>query len=264
MLWDKPKRRKDMGLGKTCSKVGNIVLFVDDEEYLLHAIRRELQGVVFETMFANSGEEALEILQSNDVSVIVSDLNMPGLNGMELLRAVKVRMPDVIRVIVTGSADFSTILSAIHAGETHRYIKKPINFQEDLIPTIQQSIELYNLRMEKKVMVKKIIEYNEELEEKNKTLLAQQKQLLIKEKLEGVLEMAVTISHEFSQPLSVILGYADMMLEDIDKKNPHHKMVSKIMDAGIELTDIIRRVQSITDYKTAAYYADVKMIDINP
>jgi response regulator RpfG family c-di-GMP phosphodiesterase len=244
------------------SGIKDKVLFVDDEKNLLRSIWRELREEPYEKLFAESGEKALEILEANKISVIVTDLRMPGMDGMELLGIVKRKFPDVIRIIVTASADVSTILSAIHAGETHRYLKKPVKFEEELIPAIKQSLELYKIRIEKQAMVLKIVEYNKVLEKKNKELQEHQQQLLEKKKLEAVLEMAITISHEFSQPLSVILGYTEMLLDSFDENDPDYIKIEKISESGLKMKEIIRKVQSITDYKSAAYVGDLKMVDI--
>jgi response regulator RpfG family c-di-GMP phosphodiesterase len=244
------------------SGVAGCVLFVDDEKNLLRSIWRELREEPYEILFAENGEKALEILEAKKISVIVTDLKMPGMNGMELLGIVKKKFPDVIRIIVTASAEVSTILSAIHEGETHRYLKKPVNFEEELIPAIRQSLELYNIRMERQTMVLQIVEYNKVLERKNRELQEQQQQLLEKKKLEAILEMAITISHEFSQPLSVILGYSEMLLDSIDENDPHYMKIKEILASGLKMKEIIRKVQNITDYKSAAYAGDLKMVDI--
>ena len=71
------------------------VLFVDDEERVLSCLKGGLLGEPYKTLFAKSGKEALEILEKNEVHVIVTDMRMPEMSGLELLRAVKEKYPHI-------------------------------------------------------------------------------------------------------------------------------------------------------------------------
>jgi len=75
--------------------------------------------------------------------------------------------------------------------------------------------------------------------------------------------MAITISHEFSQPLSVIIGYTDMLLSTMEKEDPHYAKLKKILDNGEALAEVIRKVRSITNYKSITYTGDARMVDID-
>jgi DNA-binding NtrC family response regulator len=149
---------------------GDHVLFVDDEVNFLNSIKRALIEETYEKYFAKSAFEALKILTSQDIAVVVTDLQMPEISGMEFLKVVKKKFPDIIRIIVTGVSDIPSILAALHAGETHRYLTKPINVDSDLIPTIRQSLELFKIKWEKKKMVEEIMRMNKELKEKNEEI----------------------------------------------------------------------------------------------
>ena len=78
------------------------VLFVDDEEKILVSLKRCLMGEPYETLFAGSGKEALEILQQNYVKVIVTDMCMPEMGGLKILRAVKEEYPHIVRIVLSG------------------------------------------------------------------------------------------------------------------------------------------------------------------
>ena len=79
----------------------------------------------FNVKVASDPNEALEILESNDVAVIVTDMRMPTMSGEELLRVVKERWPQTIRMVVTAYSDIDPILRAINEGLVARYIIKP-------------------------------------------------------------------------------------------------------------------------------------------
>ena len=84
------------------------ILFVDDESMILDGIRRSFFEEEWDMHFVTSGDEALEILAEVTFDVVVTDMRMPGMNGMELLSIVQQRHPDVTRIVLSGCADAKT------------------------------------------------------------------------------------------------------------------------------------------------------------
>ena len=101
------------------------ILFVDDEPNVLAALRRMLRPMrnEWETVFTGSGQEALRILADGSYDVLVTDIRMPGMNGVQLLEEVKKHHPDVVRITLSGQSDDETILRTIQC--THQYLSKP-------------------------------------------------------------------------------------------------------------------------------------------
>lgn len=130
-----------------------VVLFVDDEELILNSLRRSLADEPYETLFANSGSQALEILEQQQVHVIVSDLCMPEIGGLELLTIVKNSYPHVIRLVLSGNTDRGMLLEAINHGEILRFIPKPWKSNEELRTIIRQAIEYYDLHSEREMLM---------------------------------------------------------------------------------------------------------------
>ncbi len=124
------------------------VLFVDDEEKILRSIKRSLLDEPYKTLFAESGREALKVLKWEDVHVIVTDMRMPAMSGLELLENVKKEHPHIIRIILSGCTQVDTLLRAINQGEILRYITKPWKSDEELKTVIRQAIEYYDLHSE--------------------------------------------------------------------------------------------------------------------
>jgi two-component system response regulator HupR/HoxA len=120
------------------------VLFVDDEERVLSCLRGGLLGEPYKTLFAKSGKEALEILEKNEVQVIVTDMRMPEMGGLELLKIVKEKYPHVIRMVLSGYTQVTTLLTAINQGTIFKFITKPWDFKEEFKPAILDAIEYYN------------------------------------------------------------------------------------------------------------------------
>jgi len=105
--------------------VSERILFVDDEKFVLETFRRTLhRHFTIET--AEGPVAALKQLEANGpFAVIVSDLKMPNMSGVELLSAVKSRYPDTIRIMLTGQGDLDAAMAAVNQGAIFRFLTKP-------------------------------------------------------------------------------------------------------------------------------------------
>jgi two-component system response regulator HupR/HoxA len=100
------------------------VLVVDDEPRVLDALEAIL-AADFRVLRAGGGEQALEILRTETVAVIVSDYRMPGMTGVELLRRSQEFAPDALRIVLTAYTDVDTLMDAINTGRIYQFIPKP-------------------------------------------------------------------------------------------------------------------------------------------
>lgn len=130
------------------------ILFVDDDPLVLQGIVRSLHGLrsewVIET--ASGGEEALKKLEADNFDVIVSDMRMPGMDGAALLRAVKERHPQVLRFVLSGQCDESTMLRSVSSA--HQFLSKPcdaLELRTKLKQTFAVSELLGNVRLKQLV-----------------------------------------------------------------------------------------------------------------
>lgn len=120
------------------------VLFVDDEPNVLQSIRRSLRKS-FDVDTAEGGQEALDKMAANgSYAVIVSDMRMPGMNGVEFLSEAKKRAPDSVRMMLTGNADQQTAVDAVNHGDIFRFLNKPCG-PEDLASALQSGIRQHEL-----------------------------------------------------------------------------------------------------------------------
>ncbi len=120
------------------------ILFVDDEENILAAFRRQLRKQ-FSLETAKSGQEGLEMLRTNGpFAVVVADLRMPGMDGIQFLTRVKEISPDTIRMMLTGHADLSTAIDAVNEGNIFRFLTKPCPV-DALVKAIQNGLQQYRL-----------------------------------------------------------------------------------------------------------------------
>ncbi|MEI7833745.1 MAG: HD domain-containing phosphohydrolase [bacterium] len=115
--------------------IDTTILVVDDEEFIRRMVARNLQDNGYICMLAESGQEALAILASHTFALIVSDLMMPGMTGLELLAAAKQVQPDVAVIILTGVDSQQTAIQALEQG-AYGYMVKPFQSNELLINVV--------------------------------------------------------------------------------------------------------------------------------
>ena len=129
------------------------VLFVDDDEIVLESIERSLKDESYDKHFAKSGEDALEILQREEVHVIVVDMVMPEMGGLELLEIVKKEYPNIVTMVLSGYAQPAEVMMVMFEVGVYKFISKPWTFDEDLRTVIRRAIDNYNLQREHEDMV---------------------------------------------------------------------------------------------------------------
>lgn len=119
------------------------ILIVDDEQNVLSALQRKLYKK-FNIMLASSGEKALSIIKENTISVMIVDMRMPNMNGVQLLEKASQISPLTIKIMLTGNVDQNTAIDAINKGKIFRFLNKPCD-DEILILAIEDAIKQYNL-----------------------------------------------------------------------------------------------------------------------
>ncbi len=121
------------------------VLFVDDEPHVLAGIADTLHGLNVRVLTAGGPSEALEILTREPVAVVVSDERMPGHSGTVFLGEVRRRHPQVVRMVLSGSADPQLISQAVNHAGVFRYLLKPCT-PADLILAVEQGLEAHAIQ----------------------------------------------------------------------------------------------------------------------
>ncbi len=123
-----------------------LILFVDDEPALLNALQRAFRESDFGALFAQSGPEALHLLEEQPIQVVVADMQMPGMNGLELQYQIKARFPDVVRVLLSGypnpdPEDVSALVQAVHRGDIFRFVAKNAVMLEAIDEVVELALE---------------------------------------------------------------------------------------------------------------------------
>lgn len=127
------------------------ILFVDDEKQILRALKRLFVSSDYEVHFAESGEKALQLIESNDFDLLVTDIRMPEMDGLELLRQVKSESPLTLRVALSGYTDNKKIYSALEDNLAKLYLFKPWDNKE-LTSLIDRLFELEDILKDKKLL----------------------------------------------------------------------------------------------------------------
>ena len=135
------------------------ILFVDDEVNVLRALKRLLMDTEYECDFAIGGKEAIDKINNNDYAIVVSDMRMPEIDGIEVLRTCQEKNSNTVPIILTGYSDQEKTIQAINEGKVWKFISKPWN-EMDLFVSLQNAACLYWERQ-------KVEELNEELSIKN-------------------------------------------------------------------------------------------------
>jgi putative nucleotidyltransferase with HDIG domain len=140
------------------------VLCVDDEPNILNALRRMLVLADFEIEIAESGEKALEVLTQQTFDAVVCDMQMPNMNGAQLLETIKEKYPETVRILLTGHADLNAAVDAVNRGGIYRFLTKPWDDAE-LISCLHAATELTRVKQERDRLTLQVEAQNKELKD---------------------------------------------------------------------------------------------------
>ncbi|MGK5055521.1 EAL domain-containing protein [Janthinobacterium sp. LB2P49] len=102
-----------------------VLLLVDDEEHILSSLRRSLRKEGYQILSTSKPQEALELVATHTVGVILTDARMPGMSGNELLHRIKGLYPEIVRVMLSGYPELHSVTAAINEGSVYKFITKP-------------------------------------------------------------------------------------------------------------------------------------------
>jgi len=123
------------------------IQLLDDEPHMLKALQRVLHPHRWEVHSFSDGQEALESLAEHEYAVIISDYQMPNLNGITYLQFAKQRQPHAIRMMLSAHGDRQSMMQAINRAEIYRFLSKPWDDYE-IETAVKSAIDLYLLRFE--------------------------------------------------------------------------------------------------------------------
>ena len=211
------------------------LLVVDDEVDVLESLRHQFHRS-YRVLTSVSGKQAIEILLTEDVELILTDQRMPGMSGDQFLREARRLKPDAIRMLFTGYADIQAVISAVNEGHIFRYILKPWDSVE-LEGIIHQGVEQYNLLAERKRLVAELQAANLGLVQANLEL-ARAGQLKT-----AFIEVA---SHEFNTPITLVLGFTELLRLSSPSRTDHdQEIIRQISTSGRQLARLVTNMLTL-------------------
>lgn len=183
------------------------VLLIDDEEIIRKHLSKLLRLDGYEVLAAESGPEALEICSTRQPDVVVTDIKMPGMSGIDVLKHVKGSWSEIEVIMVTGHGGLDTAIEALKEG-AFDYITKPVRYDNIQI-AISRALDKRRLTLENKRLM-------EELAGKIEDLQQTQAQLVQSGKMSAVGQLAAGVAHEMNNPLSGILTYSILLQEQLE------------------------------------------------
>jgi signal transduction histidine kinase len=226
------------------------ILIVDDERSIRTTLSAFLQDEGYEVEVAEDVGRAQELLSLADYDVVVSDIILPRVTGVALLKQIRKTAPDVQVIMMTGEPTVETAVESVREG-AHDYLTKPVG-KSAILRTVAHALKIKKLEDENR-------EHREHLEQLVETrthelsgavtkLKKAQQQLIQQERMNALGQMASGIAHDFNNVLMPIIGFSEMLLSDpkaLDDREELIHMLEMIHSAGGDAKHIVSRMRQI-------------------
>jgi CheY-like chemotaxis protein len=183
------------------------VLFVDDEPHLLAGIERGLRQH-FPVYTATGGSQGLQMLrQSGPFAVVVSDMRMPEMTGVQFLAQVRETYPDSVRMILSGQSDLSDTIAAVNEGNIFRFLSKPTDAGQ-LVTAVESAVAQYRLLAAEKVLLEQTLTgaVNMLVEILSMTMPAAHSRAVRAQRYVVALAQALNLREQWQWPLAAIVS----------------------------------------------------------
>ena len=131
------------------------ILVVDDEESLIDYIQRLMSDENYNVITAASAQEGLGVLEKQQVSMVISEYEIPLMNGLEFLEKVRIIYPNILTIMVTDHANINLAIKAINEAGVYKFLLKPLD-DIDFKNMIKKTLESLQVIKERDVLIRKV------------------------------------------------------------------------------------------------------------
>lgn len=212
------------------------ILVVDDDYASRLMLKKALEQYSYDVTLCSNGTDALNLLREQKFDLVLTDLIMQGISGIDLLEKVRELESDIATILLTGHASIETAVQAVRLG-ANDYLLKPINLEELQI-RIKRAFERVELE---------------------RRLYEAERQLTYNATI-------ATTNHEINQPLTVIISAIDMIKMELQKLNVQNPRLANYLQlmhkSSMRIANILKKLREITHPKIQDVPLGMKMIDI--
>ena len=140
------------------------ILIIDHEPDILKALETILTKEGYQVRSASGGEEAIGVLKSEAFDLVIMDIRMPGMDGLEFMRQVKKLCDDMEVIVLTGSASIQNAVRALRDGGAFDFLMKPLENGDQLTNTVKGALQKHGLRKKSRAALKRLKQAHEELD----------------------------------------------------------------------------------------------------
>jgi signal transduction histidine kinase len=178
------------------------ILVTDDNAATLKTLSAGLEAIGYQVTTAVTGKEALGLVRKKPFNILITDIKLPDISGLEILEAAKEINPETVVIMITGHASIETAVDAINDG-AYAYILKPVAMTE-LETIVNNALREQRLLIENRELVERLQQSNKRLEEANRAL----------EKVSRAKsDFTAKMSHELRTPLNSVIGFSEVLLD---------------------------------------------------
>jgi C4-dicarboxylate-specific signal transduction histidine kinase len=233
------------------------LVIVDDEPVILQILRNVFEDEPYRLTCVNNGTDAVRVMEQQGCDLLLTDKNLPDVNGMELLRIAKSLDPNTEVIIITGYASLETALTALEL-DAFDYVLKPLDNIFEIRNKARQALEKRHITKENRRLMGDLQCQNQALTDALDKSRRLQSELIQSEKLAGIGTLAAGIAHEISSPLFGIMGLAEAITDEEDLSEAQ-KYASEIVRYCRSIREIMHDLSS---YSRSGGRADDAVVDL--
>jgi len=213
------------------------ILVADDEAANLRALEATLSAQGYAVSGFTDPAEALAALKQGGYEILLADLMMPGISGVELMRQAQAQDPDLVGVIMTGEGSIASAVEAMKSGALD-YVLKPLKLST-LLPVLSRALTVRRLRVENASLGRSVRERTMELELAQEEIerqigerLKAEQALMQTQKIEAIGRLTGGVAHDFNNLLTAVIGNLELLQRKVAPDAPYRRFVDNALEAA--------------------------------